>query len=97
MKQHTYRITVEHLSDAKGQPSTYEAPLQFEVGNHDDLFSIVERMRQRQEFDCATNTALAVGLKLFSEVMLEHRESALFADLLPHFSAFMKKLKSTAP
>lgn len=96
MKQHRYRITVEHLRDANGQPSHYDAPLQFEVGNHDDIFSVVERMRHRIDFDENTNTALAVGLKLFSEVMLENRGNPLFEDLLPHFPAFMKKLKSAA-
>jgi hypothetical protein len=97
MKQHRYRITVEHLLDAQGAPSQYATPLQFQVGNHDDIFEIVERMRRRSDFDENTNTALAVGLKLFSEVMLEQRGSPLFEDLAPHFSAFMKKLKNTAP
>ena len=97
MKQHSYRITVEHLRDAKGEPSRYEAPLQFDVGNHDDIFEIVERVRRREDFNENTNTALAVGLKLFSEVMLENRGNPLFEDLMPHFSAFMKKLKSTTP
>lgn len=95
MKQHRYRVTVEHLLDAKGAPSAYKAPLQFEVGNHDDIFDIVERVRRRSDFDETTNTALAVGLKLFSEVMLENRGCPLFADFMPHFSDFMKKLKST--
>lgn len=94
MKQHRYKVTVEHLADANGQPSQYEAPLQFEVGNHDDIFVIVERMRQRKDFDSETLVAFAVGLKLFSEVMVEHRSNALFQDLYPHFAAFMKKLKA---
>lgn len=68
-------------------------PLQFEVGNHDDIFSIVERMQQRAEFDPQTMTAFAVGLKLFSEVMLEHRGNPLFEELAPHFTQFMKELK----
>lgn len=97
MKQHRYRITVEHLLDAKGAPSQYETPLQFDVGNHDDIFNIVERMRQRTDFDENTNTALAVGLKLFSEVLLENRGSPVFEEFMPHFSAFMKKLKGTTP
>jgi hypothetical protein len=97
MKQHSYRITIEHLLDANGAPSQYDAPLQFNVGNHDDIFEIVERLRRRSDFDENASTALAVGLKLFSEVMLENRNSPLFEDLMPHFSSFMKKLKSTTP
>jgi hypothetical protein len=96
MKQHRYRITVEHLADAKGEPSQYDAPLQFETGNHDDIFAIVERMQHRDDFDSETLTAFAVGLKLFSEVMLENRGHPLFEDFAPHFSAFMKKLKNKA-
>lgn len=97
MKQHRYRITVEHLADANGQPSTYAEPLQFEAGNHDDMLAIVARMRQRGDFDADTAASLAIGLKLFSEVMLMHRDHPLFAELAPHFGAFMKRLKQGAP
>ncbi|KAF1712292.1 hypothetical protein CSC70_01855 [Pseudoxanthomonas kalamensis DSM 18571] len=94
MKQHRYRITVEHLATAKGEPSPYPAPLQFEVGNHDDLFKIVDILRQRELFPAtATADAFAIGLKLFGEVMLENRDHPLFAELRPQFVAFMKKLK----
>ncbi|NUN59819.1 MAG: DUF3861 domain-containing protein [Burkholderiaceae bacterium] len=93
MKQHRYRVTLEHLADAQGAPSTYESPLVFEVGNHDDIFQIVQRMRTRDDFDESSAAALAVGLKLFSEVMLEHKDHPLFASFKPHFSQFMKELK----
>lgn len=92
MKQHRYRVTVEHLADQHGAPVERQ-PLQFETGNHDDIFSIVERMQLRSDFDEAETTALAVGLKLFSEVMLQNREHPLFQELSPHFRDFMKKLK----
>ncbi len=93
MKQHRYRITVEHLADARGNPSTHAEPLRFEAGNHDDILAIAERMRGRGEFPAETANALAVGLKLFSEVMLENRGHPLFADFAPHFRAFMQHLK----
>lgn len=93
MKQHRYRVTLEHLADAKGASSTYDAPLRFEVGNHDDVFAIVERMRTRADLAPEAATALAVGLKLFSEVMLENRGHPLFAEFAPHFRDFMKTLK----
>lgn len=97
MKQHRYRISVEHLADAQGAPSTHAAPLSFEAGNHDDILAIVERMRARGEFDADTAAALAVGLKLFGEVMLTHKTHPLFAELVPHFGAFMKRLKQGTP
>ncbi|WP_085315292.1 DUF3861 domain-containing protein [Derxia lacustris] len=93
MKQHRYRITVEHLSDPQGAPSTHAAPLQFETGNHDDILAIVERMQARGDFAPDTGAALAVGLKLFSEVMLENRSHPLFSEFSAHFRDFMKRLK----
>jgi len=67
--------------------------LQFEVGNHDDILAVVERLRDRGDFSGDAATALGVGLKLFSEVMLEHRENPLFSSFKPHFLQFMKELK----
>jgi hypothetical protein len=96
MKQHRFRITVEHLADSQGTPSTSE-PLQFEVGNHDDIFSIVERLRRRGDFSEEDSTAFGVGLKLFSEVMQENREHPLFSSFAPHFAEFMKSLKKGPP
>ncbi|MGC3964144.1 MAG: DUF3861 domain-containing protein [Rhodocyclaceae bacterium] len=93
MKQHRYRITVEHIADAKGNPIDGAAPLQFEARNHDELLSIVERVRSRGEFDADTAAAMAVGMKLFGEVMLENRDHPLFADFFPHFVDFIKQLK----
>ena len=93
MKQHRYRITVEHLADANGAPGT-QAPLVFEAGNHDEILAIAERIRSRGLFDEGTSAAFAIGLKLFGEVMLEHRGHPLFDELMPAFRDFMKKLKS---
>lgn len=93
MKQHRYRVTVEHLADAHGAPSSYSAPVQFEVGNHDDIFVIVDRMRRRDDLDAAAAVPFAVGLKLFSEVMLENRGHPMFTEFAPHFAQFIKNLK----
>ena len=92
MKQHRYRVQIEHLEDPKGQPVSRE-PLSFEVGNHDDVFHIVEVMKARGDFDPDTSASLAIGLKLFSEVMLEHKDHPLFEQFRPHFVQFMTHLK----
>ena len=92
MKQHRYRITLEHLADAQGAPVDGEA-LRFEAGNHDDIFTIVEWMRARGDFAPESVEALAVGLKLFGGAMLANREHPLFSSFFPHFAAFMKELK----
>jgi len=93
MKQHRYRVTVEHLALPDGSAPPATQPLSFEAGNHDDILAIVARMRQRGDLPEADATAFAVGLKLFSEVMLQHRGLPLFADFAPHFKAFMQALK----
>jgi Domain of Unknown Function with PDB structure (DUF3861) len=93
-RAHKYKITLEHLTTAKGEPSTHQ-PLELEFDNHDDIFSIIERMQARDLFnDKNQSTEFAIGLKMFSEVMLKNRKHPLFEELAPAFSEFMKKLKS---
>jgi hypothetical protein len=92
MKGHLYRLTLEHLEDAKGNP-VEKAPLQFEVKNHDDLYAIVEKVKAKGLFDENESAAFAIGLKLFREVMLHNRDSDVFKELDPHFSEFMKAFK----
>jgi hypothetical protein len=94
MKQHHYRITVEHLADKDGQAPATPASLQFEAGNHDEILNVIERVHSRGDFDADTSAAFALGLKLFGEVMLTHRDHPLFATLAPHFGDFMKQLKA---
>ena len=93
MKQHQYHVTVQHLKDSKGLASTYAERLEFYTGNHDDIFEIVERLKKAELFNDQTTTSFAVGLKLFSEVMLENRDHPLFEEFFPQFGQFMKNLK----
>ena len=93
MKQHQYHVTVQHLKNAKGEASTYTERLEFYAGNHDDIFEIVERLKKADFFDDETTKYFGVGLKLFSEVMLENRDHPLFQEFLPQFGQFMKNLK----
>lgn len=92
MKQHQYRITVEYLADAKGNPVERE-PLQFLAPNHDDVFQIIEKIKQREGFTPEMAQRFAVGLKLMGEVMLENRSHPLFVQLKPHFLEMMKIIK----
>lgn len=95
MKQHRYRVSVEHLCDARGAPSTYAEPLRFATGNHDDILAVAERVRRDSGLPADSATALAVGLKLFGEVLLENRGHPLFEAFAPHFGTFMKHLKQS--
>lgn len=94
MKKHRYRITVERLAE---QDEPASAPLQFEVGNHDEILALIERIRSQGRFDPASAAAFGLGLKLFGETLLDNRDSPPFDALMPHFGQFMKALKKGNP
>lgn len=92
-RAHHYRLRLEHLAAASPEQPIH-APLTLDFDNHDDILQIVDRMEARQLFATPGQAAeLAIGLKLFSEVMLKNREHPLFAEFQPAFSEFMKHLK----
>lgn len=93
-KHNKYRITLEHLHSPKdlGLNETID----FEFENHDEIFSIIERIRENNPFDNENQAVeFALGLKLFSEVMIKNRDNELFEELMPVFGSFMKKLKAS--
>jgi hypothetical protein len=91
---HHYRLHLAHLQGLKPEDALHE-PLEIEFDNHDDIFSIVEKLRGKDPFgDPAQATQFAIGLKLFSEVMIKNRKHPLFDELGESFGLFMKKLKS---
>jgi len=92
MDSYRYKITVEALTGAKGEPVEGRA-LSFEAANHDDILGIVERMQTRLPFDGDTIASLGVGLKLFSEVALMQRNDPMFATIRPALSDFVRGLK----
>ena len=95
MKQHQYEITLKHIADAQGNPSTYTEALQFNAYNHDDMFKVLEHLTKAQLLDDEKTKAFAVGLKLFGETLLENKDIPLFKEFLPQFIQFMKTLKQT--
>ena len=93
-RAYQYRLRLEQVAGI-GPDSPRHEPLELEFTNHDDIFSIVERLQQRQLFEePGQATEFAIGLKMFSEVMLKNRQHPLFEELAPAFRAFMQKLKS---
>ncbi len=94
MKKHRYRVTLEHLNNPKGETSA-DSPLQLEIDNHDNIFEIVRMMRNRDDLNENDATALAIGIKMFSEVMLDNRDNPLFSAFMKDFSKFMKALKAS--
>lgn len=92
MNSYRYKVTVQALTGMKGEPVEGRT-LSFEAANHDDILGIVERMQARLPFDGATIASLGVGLKLFSEVSLVHRDDPMFAMIRPALNEFMRGLK----
>lgn len=86
---HQYKVRVEAVDAA-----ATEAPIEFTFASHDDLKVILERMQQKPVVAGEEGTAFAVGLKIFSGVLLAHRSEELFRELAEHFGVFMRKLKS---
>lgn len=93
MREHRYRITLEHLATPKQAEPTHAA-ISFEAGNHDDLFTIIDKVRSKNQFDADTAASLALGLKLFTEVMLKNRSNPLFAEISLPMRDFIQKLKA---
>ncbi|SFR50634.1 protein of unknown function [Maribacter aquivivus] len=93
-KANKYKLKLELLELLRPDHKIYE-PIEFEFGNHDNIFNIIERMKKRNRFKTEQDSVeFAIGLKLFSEVMLKNKDNPLFEDFRPAFGAMMKKLKS---
>jgi hypothetical protein len=92
-RAHHYRLRLEQLASAAPDQPTRDL-LELEFTNHDDIFQIINRLQGQQLFaEPGQNAEFAIGLKLFSEVMLKNREHPLFTEFRPAFSELMKRLK----
>ena len=92
-KGNHYKLSLEQLSVLKEEKRD-DNTLELEFSNHDELFEIVEKVKSKKLFN-SESTEFALGLKLFTEVMLRNKKHPLFEDLRPHIVDFMKKLKSS--
>ena len=93
-KSNKYKLRLELLELLRPDDKTYE-PIDLEFENHDNIFEIIERMKSRNRFNTEQQSVeFAIGLKLFSEVLLKNKDNPLFEDFRPAFGDFMKKLKS---
>ena len=90
-KYNHYKITLEHLYNPKEE--ALHPTLELEFDNHDDVFLIIEKIKDKGYFDESQSAEFAIGLKMFSEVMLRNKNNPLFEDFRPAFKDFMMKLK----
>lgn len=91
---YAYRVIVQRLAAEPLGGAARE--LTFDATNHDEIIQLVERVKSRGILPDNEAAAFTLGLKLFGEILLRHRQEPLFAELYPHFGAFMKRLKSDA-
>lgn len=92
-KNNKYHLELQELSLKDGSEGCKILGLDFE--NHDDLFQIFEIIKSKKIFDNEeTAHEFALGLKLFTEVMIKNKQHPLFEELRPAIMEFMKKLKS---
>jgi hypothetical protein len=89
--KYTLTLKLDQYANGTSKPAK-ELDLQFE--NHDELFEIIDRIQSKNLFTSKEeSTEFAIGLKLFSEVMIRNRKHPVFDDLHVAFSSFMKNLK----
>ena len=99
MNSYRYRVTVDALTDATGQPLEEPRRLSFAAANHDDLLAIAERVRARDlgletPLSADETAAMVIGMKLLSEVALVHRKESFFAETREALGRFVRELKA---
>lgn len=83
-----YRVTLEPIDGSGGEL------IAFTHSDHDDIASIVERLRASTGLPGVQAAALGVGLKLISAVVLEHRRDPLFSGIHAALGDFIRALKA---
>ncbi|GMQ48386.1 DUF3861 domain-containing protein [Vibrio sp. 10N] len=91
-KHNQYRITIEEINT---KADLELQTLTFEIEDREDMFAIVEKMKQSSGLDESSATRLGVSLRLLGPMMMQDRKHPLFADFMPHFRTFMQSLKKT--
>jgi Domain of Unknown Function with PDB structure (DUF3861) len=92
-KGHTYRVSLTPVDD-HGQPTDRLSAVEFIHRNHDDLARIVGLVRASSGLDAESSAALAVGLKLLGERVLQHRSNPLLEGLRTPLRDLILALKS---
>ena len=92
-KNNIYKIFLQEVTLKDGTQSGKE--IEFEFENHDNIFDIIDKIQEKNIFgDKSHDIQFSLGLKLFSEVILQNRDNPLFEELKPAIGQFMKKLKT---
>jgi hypothetical protein len=85
---HSDRVALQPSGGSSG------SPIAITHSNHDDIASIVEKVRAPTGLPDEQAAALGVGLKLMSAVVLEHRRDPLFSGMHAALGDFIRALKA---
>ena len=96
MKQHKYQISVKHLVDPKGQPSTYTEDLVFTAYNHDDIFKVLEKLQQKKIIDeeksNKTKILQKIGDKVFNNKTQRERVTIIAIGINQVIKLFVRNI-----
>ncbi|CDU03773.1 conserved hypothetical protein [Vibrio coralliirubri] len=91
-KHNNYRITIEEVSVKEDRELQ---TMQFEIEDRENMFAIVEKIKQDSGLDEQSATRLGVSIRLLGPLMMQDRKYPLFVNFMPHFRDFMQNLKKT--
>ena len=91
-KHNNYRITIEEVSVKEDRELQ---TMQFEIEDRENMFAIVEKIKQDSGLDEQSAARLGVSIRLLGPIMMQDRKHPLFVDFMPHFRNFMQNLKKT--
>ncbi|SMY32044.1 hypothetical protein PMAL9190_00327 [Photobacterium malacitanum] len=89
--ENSYRITVEELQPKSAIPKT----IQFEFQDRENLFNIIDNLKQNSGLEETQATRIGISLRLLGPILMANRKHSLFIDFMPHFKNFMLLLKNT--
>ncbi|UPR54426.1 DUF3861 domain-containing protein [Vibrio cyclitrophicus] len=91
-KHNNYRITIEEVSVKEDRELQ---TMQFEMEDRENMFAIVEKIKQDSGLDEQSAARLGVSIRLLGPLMMQDRKHPLFVNFMPHFRDFMQNLKKT--
>lgn len=91
-KHNNYRITIEEVSVKEDRELE---TMQFEIEDRENMFAIVEKIKQDSGLDEQSAARLGVSIRLLGPLMMQDRKHPLFVNFMPHFRDFMQNLKKT--
>ena len=92
VKNNNYRITIEEVNIKEDRELQ---TMQFEIEDRENMFAIVEKIKQDSGLDEQSAARLGVSIRLLGPMMMQDRKHPLFVDFMPHFRNFMQNLKKT--